>query len=99
MARRTAHGHPEQRPPAGSLIRPTTRWSVARVVAFPSPCQSAQDATSNMGAITENASMQIVEIDGEPATPQDLHRVAVMNYGHFTSMQVREGRVHGFELH
>jgi hypothetical protein len=56
-------------------------------------------ATSNMGAITENASMQIVEIDGEPATPQDLHRVAVMNYGHFTSMQVREGRVHGFELH
>jgi len=22
-----------------------------------------------------------------------------MNYGHFTSMQVREGRVHGFELH
>jgi branched-subunit amino acid aminotransferase/4-amino-4-deoxychorismate lyase len=52
-----------------------------------------------MGAITENASMQIVEIDGEPATPQDLHRVAVMNYGHFTSMQVREGRVYGFELH
>ena len=43
--------------------------------------------------------MQIVEIDGEPASPQDLHRVAVMNYGHFTSMQVREGRVRGFELH
>jgi 4-amino-4-deoxychorismate lyase len=43
--------------------------------------------------------MQIVEIDGEPASPQDLHRVAVMNCGHFTSMQVREGRVRGFELH
>jgi 4-amino-4-deoxychorismate lyase len=43
--------------------------------------------------------MQIVEIDGEPATAQDLHRVAVMNYGHFTSMQVREGRVRGFEWH
>jgi branched-subunit amino acid aminotransferase/4-amino-4-deoxychorismate lyase len=43
--------------------------------------------------------MQTVEIDGEPATPQDLHRIAVMNYGHFTSMQVREGRVRGFESH
>jgi branched-subunit amino acid aminotransferase/4-amino-4-deoxychorismate lyase len=43
--------------------------------------------------------MQIVEIDGEPASPQDLHRVAVMNYGHFTSMQVRQGRVPGFKLH
>jgi branched-subunit amino acid aminotransferase/4-amino-4-deoxychorismate lyase len=49
--------------------------------------------------MTENAAMQIVEIDGEPAIPSDLHRVAVMNYGHFTSMQVREGFVHGFELH
>ena len=43
--------------------------------------------------------MQIVEIDGKTATPQDLHRVAVMNYGHFTSMQVRDGRVRGFGLH
>ena len=25
--------------------------------------------------------------------------MAVMNYGHFTSMQVRDGRVRGFELH
>jgi 4-amino-4-deoxychorismate lyase len=49
--------------------------------------------------MTENAAMQIVEIDGESAIPSDLHRVAVMNYGHFTSMQVREGFVHGFELH
>lgn len=37
VARRTAHGHPEQRPRPGRLIGPTTRWSVARVVAFPSP--------------------------------------------------------------
>src|SRR5471030_120687 len=43
--------------------------------------------------------MQIVEIDGEPATAQYLHRVAVINYGHFTSMQVREARVRGFESH
>jgi branched-subunit amino acid aminotransferase/4-amino-4-deoxychorismate lyase len=43
--------------------------------------------------------MQIVEIDGEPAIPSDLHRVAVMNYGHFTSVQVRDGLVHGFESH
>ncbi|MEC3976734.1 aminotransferase class IV family protein [Amycolatopsis sp. H20-H5] len=39
-----------------------------------------------------------VELDGAPVTTEDL--VAAMgNYGHFTAMQVRGGRVRGLELH
>ncbi|MFJ2957887.1 aminotransferase class IV [Streptomyces sp. NPDC087270] len=40
-----------------------------------------------------------VEIDGAVPTTAQLHRVAVVNYGHFTSMQVRGNRVRGWELH
>lgn len=40
-----------------------------------------------------------VEINGRPATAEQLHRPAVHNYGHFTSMQVRDGRVYGFASH
>ncbi|AUG82054.1 hypothetical protein CFP65_7475 [Kitasatospora sp. MMS16-BH015] len=40
-----------------------------------------------------------MEINGRPATTDDLHRVATWNYGHFTSMQVRGGAVRGLELH
>jgi branched-subunit amino acid aminotransferase/4-amino-4-deoxychorismate lyase len=40
-----------------------------------------------------------VEIDGAPAKPDALHFRALTNYGHYTSMQVREGRVRGWQLH
>ena len=40
-----------------------------------------------------------IEINGRPADAADLHRVATWNYGHFTSMQVREGSVRGLDLH
>jgi branched-subunit amino acid aminotransferase/4-amino-4-deoxychorismate lyase len=40
-----------------------------------------------------------IEINGQPADIADLHRVATWNYGHFTSMQVREGSVRGLDLH
>jgi 4-amino-4-deoxychorismate lyase len=40
-----------------------------------------------------------IEINGKPADAADLHRVATWNYGHFTSMQVREGSVRGLDLH
>ncbi|HEV2780576.1 MAG TPA: hypothetical protein VGX25_14390 [Actinophytocola sp.] len=39
------------------------------------------------------------EIDGTPATVDQLHRMAVTNYGHFTSMQVRGGAVRGIDPH
>lgn len=40
-----------------------------------------------------------IEINGEPAGVEAVHRVATWNYGHFTSMQVREGAVRGLDLH
>lgn len=40
-----------------------------------------------------------VEIDGRPATVEDVYRAATWNYGHYTSMQVRGGRVAGLGLH
>jgi branched-subunit amino acid aminotransferase/4-amino-4-deoxychorismate lyase len=43
--------------------------------------------------------MPRAEINGIPATMADLHRLATVNYGHFTSMQVRDGRVAGLDLH
>lgn len=45
------------------------------------------------------AGMLYVEINGAAPSIADLHRVAVVNYGHFTSMQVRENRVRGLDLH
>lgn len=40
-----------------------------------------------------------IEINGEPAGLDDLRLLAVQNYGHFTSMQVRDGRAPGLDLH
>ncbi|WP_199434845.1 aminotransferase class IV family protein [Qaidamihabitans albus] len=39
------------------------------------------------------------EVNGAPATAEQLAVPAVVNYGHFTSMQVRGGRVRGLEAH
>ena len=38
-------------------------------------------------------------LNGKPATADDLRALALANYGHFTSMQVRDGAVQGRELH
>jgi len=40
-----------------------------------------------------------VEIDGRPPSPEALQRFALDNLGHFTAMQVRDGRVRGLALH
>jgi len=39
------------------------------------------------------------ELNGAPASVEDLRSVATVNYGHFTSMQVRGGAVRGLALH
>lgn len=39
------------------------------------------------------------QLNGREPTPDELHRMAIGNYGHFTSMQVRDGRVRGMALH
>lgn len=40
-----------------------------------------------------------MELDGVPATPTELAALALVNYGHFTTMRVEGGRVRGLELH
>ncbi|MBV1849302.1 aminotransferase class IV [Catellatospora tritici] len=40
-----------------------------------------------------------VEIDGDPAAAAGLLFPALVNYGHYTSMQVRAGAVRGLDLH
>lgn len=40
-----------------------------------------------------------MELNGRVPDLAGLHRIAVWNYGHFTSMQVRGGRVRGLALH
>lgn len=42
---------------------------------------------------------QRLEVNGGPATLDDLRRLVAQNYGHFTSMQVRNGAVQGLNLH
>jgi branched-subunit amino acid aminotransferase/4-amino-4-deoxychorismate lyase len=41
----------------------------------------------------------MIELDGCPATAQDLAGLALCNYGHFTTMLVSEGRTRGLSLH
>ena len=38
-------------------------------------------------------------LNGKPAEIDDLKALALLNYGHFTSMQVSDGRVRGLDLH
>ena len=40
-----------------------------------------------------------IEIDGQSATVEQLGAAAPAGYGHFTAMQVRNGRVRGLRLH
>lgn len=43
--------------------------------------------------------VEVIEVNGEPATGTTLRVPALSGYGHFTAMQVRGGRVRGRELH
>jgi branched-subunit amino acid aminotransferase/4-amino-4-deoxychorismate lyase len=40
-----------------------------------------------------------IEIDGAPADLEALRAVVLGGYGHFTAMQVRDGRTRGLDLH
>lgn len=40
-----------------------------------------------------------VEVNGRTATAEYLQHPALVNYGHFTAMQVRHGRTRGIDLH
>ncbi|MER5864828.1 aminotransferase class IV family protein [Kitasatospora sp. NPDC002040] len=41
----------------------------------------------------------MAELNGRPVTPAELQALALTNYGHFTTMLVRDGRVRGLGLH
>lgn len=41
----------------------------------------------------------MMELDGVPVTPADLSALALVNYGHFTSMRIDGTRVRGLDLH
>jgi branched-subunit amino acid aminotransferase/4-amino-4-deoxychorismate lyase len=40
-----------------------------------------------------------IEVNGQPATVEDLSHPTLVNFGHLTSMQVRGGGVRGLDLH
>jgi len=40
-----------------------------------------------------------VEVNGSIATAEQLQHLALASYGHFTAMQVRDGRTRGLDLH
>ncbi|MER5496761.1 aminotransferase class IV family protein [Streptomyces sp. NPDC002561] len=44
-------------------------------------------------------SFPYAEFDGRPATEEDLRIPAFLGYGHFTAMQVRDGKARGLALH
>ncbi|MCL7377251.1 aminotransferase class IV [Streptomyces sp. 35G-GA-8] len=48
---------------------------------------------------TSSAPQLLIEVDGRPATEADLRLRALDTYGHFTAMQIRDGRVRGLDLH
>src|SRR6516165_3025017 len=40
-----------------------------------------------------------IELNGSPATAEDLRHLVQTNYGHFSAMQVGDGGVRGLDLH
>ncbi len=49
--------------------------------------------------VAVHAGLLRVEVDGRNATDGDLRSLALINYGHFTVMQIRQGRTRGLRLH
>lgn len=43
--------------------------------------------------------MSVALFNGQPASVEDLRALALVNYGHFTSLQVRDHAAQGIELH
>ncbi|MFJ1709832.1 aminotransferase class IV [Kitasatospora sp. NPDC088346] len=41
----------------------------------------------------------MAELNGNPISLEELQALALTNYGHFTSMQIEDGRVRGLDLH
>jgi len=59
----------------------------------------APDGTRIVAQAGERLMQQRVQLNGRPAGVDDLRALALVNYGHFSSMQVRDGAVRGLDLH
>lgn len=58
------------------------------------------DSPDQSGARSAASSvLQRSELNGKPSRAEDLAALALLNYGHFTTMQVHDGRVRGLGLH
>ena len=57
------------------------------------------DGTRIVAQAGERLMQQRVQLNGRPAGVDDLRALALVNYGHFSSMQVRDGAVRGLDLH
>ncbi|MEV7870887.1 aminotransferase class IV [Streptomyces sp. NPDC088124] len=49
--------------------------------------------------MTTTSPLLVTEVDGRPATADDLRLRALDSYGHFTALQVRDGRTRGLAHH
>jgi branched-subunit amino acid aminotransferase/4-amino-4-deoxychorismate lyase len=49
--------------------------------------------------LRQHGAVLTIEINGRPAEGVDVHHAVMANYGHYTSMQVRDGAVRGLDLH
>ena len=49
--------------------------------------------------MSDQPRVPLLEVDGRPATAEQLAHFTLSNYGHFTALQVRGGATRGFALH
>ena len=77
------------------LLGCTLRQSIAAKAS----CKNANPSYNDGACAMPDALLDRTEINGHPATVEDMRAVALLNYGHFTSMQVRSGCVRGLDLH
>lgn len=73
----------------------TKRLSPARIKSPDSRFRGNDDHRDRSNRIVMHAAF----INGQPATAEDLRVLALVNYGHYSSMQVRNGAVQGIGLH
>jgi branched-subunit amino acid aminotransferase/4-amino-4-deoxychorismate lyase len=66
-------------------------------VAWAAGCRSAEPKAGD--DVDAAIRMSRVFCNGQPATADDLRALALLNYGHFTTLQVRGCRARGFGLH
>ncbi|MEV5970876.1 aminotransferase class IV [Streptomyces sp. NPDC051921] len=64
----------------------------------PKPAEPDPETSEEAAGAAETPALHI-EVDGVPAADPELLATLMSGYGHFTAMQVRDGRVRGLGLH